>query len=259
MILDTLLFRATAPGSSGAAANVAPPGSATLQPDNDPVLAYALAMGQAVTSSVQITTPSGHDTTRGWRSGGGQATARAQLITALPRVRRGETLSVTIIGSATAGDVEAMALCVAYPQRPGGEFIAPPSEAQIEHITSLQGSLTPTTDASWPAGTTLAALQDTLRANRRYAVLGASIGNKDNILCLALSGPETSWYKVAIPVLDQAIDTLPHTIMPSLAKSVGLPLVPVLNSGNKSQTTVGLVGNENATARTVTIYLALLR
>jgi hypothetical protein len=261
MIIDGLLAFVVAPGTAGAAAQFAAPGSATLQPDADPILAYALHCPQATSSFAQVITPSGHDTTRGWRVHQGGTAQRSALVGVhplTPKIERGETLSITIGGSATAGDVEFLVLGVAYPKIPG-EFAGADVLRRVRHITTISGSLTPTTNGQWPTGTALAALQDTLRANQRYAVLGVSIGNGDGIACAMLVGPDTSNYRVPIPVWDGQIEpqSAPHR-MAALAEMSGLPIVPVINSGNKTSTFLGLVANENGTARNVSLLLGLL-
>lgn len=259
MILDTILTYAVAPGATGVAASVAPPGSLTLRPDYDPVIAYMLAMGQSTSFFARVTSPSGHDTTRGFTVGGGNTATSAQLKLWTPKVKRGETMSVTIGGSTTTGDLEMLAVSVAYPQAPGGRYI---TRAEVlrraVQVLSLQGSLTPTTNGTWPAGTTLATFQDTLRANTEYALLGAEVGSAQDILGLMFTGPETAWGRVLIPVSEQKRELRQPTLMPEVAGWADMPLVPVFNSGNKSQLSVGLVANENGTARSTTIYLAQL-
>lgn len=259
MILDTVLAYAVAPGASGVAASVAPPGSLTLRPDYDPKIPYIVALGQSTAFFARLTSPSGHDTTRGFTVGGGNTTPSAQIKLWTPSVRRGETLSVTIGGSATAGDVEILAIAVAYPQAQGGRFA---TRAEVMRravqVLSLQGNLTPTTNGTWPAGTTLAAFQDTLRANTEYAVLGAEVGNANDILGMMFTGPETAWARVLVPVTEQKRDLRQPTLMPELAGWTEQPLVPVFNSGNKTQLSVGLVANENGTPRQTTVYLAQL-
>jgi hypothetical protein len=175
-----------------------------------------------------------------------------------PKIERGETLSITIGGSATAGDVEFLVLGIAYPKIPG-EFAGADVLRRVRHVTSISGSLTPTTNGQWPTGSALASLQDTLRANQRYAVLGVSLGNGDAIACAMLVGPDTSNYRVPIPVWDGQIEpqAAPHR-MAALAEQSGLPIVPVINSGNKTSTFLGLVANENGTARNVSLLLGLL-
>lgn len=261
MIVDGILAFATAPGTTGAAASIAAPGSATLQPDADPILAYALHCPQSTNSFAQVITPSAHDTTRGWRVFNGNTTQRSALVGVhplTPKLERGETLNVTIGGSAVAGDIEMLVLAIAYPKIPG-EFAGADVLRRVRHVTTISGVLTPTTNGTWPSGTALASLQDTLRANQRYAVLGMSIGGGDSIACGMILGPDTSNYRVPIPVWDGQIEpqAAPHR-MAALAEQAGLPIVPVINSGNKSSTFLGLVANENGSGRNVSLLLGLL-
>lgn len=259
MLLDALLLSATAPGTAGAAATVAPPGSLTLRPDLDPFIPWILTLGQSTSFAAQITSPSGHDTTRGWRCGGGNTAPSAQLKTWTPRVKRGETLSVTIAGSATAGDIEMLAVQVAWPSGTGAKFIGRSElDRRVVQVHTIQGSITPTTNGTWPAGTALASIQDTLRANTEYAVLGAETGNAQDILCAVITGPDSAWGRVVIPITEQKRELRQPTVIPELAAWHGAAFIHVINSGNKTQTNLGLVANENGTARNVTLYLGQL-
>lgn len=261
MIIDTLLLFATAPGASGVTPNVASPGSLTLQPDNEPDLAFIATCFQSTAAFLRLSTPSGHDTTVGWRVGGGFTDQLAQIHARyMPKVTKGETISATIAGSSTAGDIELAALAVAYPKLPGEFVSAQEVRSRAEQFTTVRAStLTPTINGTWPAGSALNTLQDTLKPLRRYAVLGATIGSSANILGLMLTGPDTGFYRVLIPVADQRRGLVLSDTMYQLAAATGMPIIPTFNGGNVSQTLVGLVGNENATARSVDLILALLK
>lgn len=263
MVLDSLLIFATAPGTGGQAASVSAPGSLTLQPDEDPVLLFGLAMFQAVNSRMVLTNPSAHDTTAGFQVGGGHTTAAARLIVRpLPKVSRGETLNAMFFGSATAGDLEMVSLTIGYPNQPGAEFVSARGiEDQVVNVTTayfsaLQASAT----GVWPSGQALSTAHPNLRPNGRYAIIGAEVGNADNILGLAVVGPDTGWYRQLWPVVSQSTKSLaPADTLLQVGLYTGGPVVPVIRGGNASQTFFGLMGNENATTRSVAVKLALLK
>lgn len=261
MVLDSLLVSVVAPGSAGAAASVAPPGSLTLQPDARPELAYIVHLGRFTASALQIVTPSGHDTTAGFTLGGGaviwesRAWARYK-----PRLGQGETLSVTLFGSATAGQREIAALSIAYRDIPGAEWIDPDSlDSRIDNVTSASISLMPTTNGTWPTGTALSSFHGNLRPQGRYAVLGVDCGSTQHILGVMITGPDTGWYRQLWPAGSESRGTVgAGDLIPRIAAEAGIG-VPVITGGNASQTMVGLVGNDAGTARSTTIYLALLK
>lgn len=261
MVVDTILVSASSAGSGGTAATVAPPGSLTLQPDATPRFAYLVHLGRTTAAHVRIISPSGHDSTLGFDHGGGYTTLEARVWTRfLPRVGRGETLAVTLYGSATSGHIDSAALGIVYNDVQGGEWISPGAlDSQIENVTSGAASLAPTTNATWPTGTPLSTLHTQLHPQRRYAVLGADCGNSANILGVMITGPDTGWYRQLWPVGSQSRGTVASgDLIPRIAAEAGIG-VPVITGGNASQTLVGLVGCDLATSRTTTIYLALLK
>lgn len=257
MIVTSLCFQATAPGSSGAAASASTGDSATLLPSR-PVLLAVLSYTQAA-GWIQITTPSGHDTTRGWRvptiaSGGGILATPESA----PVFRPQETVSVTIAGSATAGDIESAVLMLAYPEIPGGKFVGYSEiTSRARRTTTIYAALTGSTSGGYSGEELLTAESDLLRADTQYAVLGALVSSKSNVTCLTLRGPDTANYRVPIPALTLA-DYGTRAPMLALADRSGLDTIPVINSGNRYSTYIGLVGNENAATPNIALLLAEL-
>lgn len=261
MVLDSILVSATAPGSSGASASVAPPGSITLQPDAEPRLAFLVHAGRGAGSRVRIVSPEGHDSTLGFEHGGGAGNVETRTWARfLPKVGQGETLTVTFFGTTTAGQIEAAALGIVYRDVPGGEWIEPAVlEARIENVTSASGTISPTTNAQWPSGTPLSTIHSQLRPQRRYALLGADCGGSSSIIGLSITGPDTGWYRQLWPVGSQTRGSVASgDLIPRIAAEAGIA-VPVITGGNASQTMIGLVGNDAATNRITTIYLGLLK
>jgi len=107
-----------------------------------------------------------------------------------------------------------------------------------------------------PAGGELiTADSDLLIANRDYALLGATC--RTRVHCIALSGPDTGNDKIGVPGMLRAEVASQFFRLLSIAH--GLPLIPVINSGNKSSTSLFVATDENAGTFVVTLHLALLK
>lgn len=252
MILQSLLLSATAPGSGGAVPSI-DGGSLTLRPDADPKIAFVSGMGQALTpSSLRLTGPSGHDASYGVNYAL-RETRYTHVWRSTPRFSRGETMVARLFGSATAGDVEVWSVALAY-RVDGGLFVTADEALEAVEVHTLNGSLTPTVTGAFPAGVPLSSFQDSLRAQRRYALLGFTVANQQDILGLSIRGPDTGNVWQLWPAWNAA-GAGSHILALGALTGTG---VPVIQAGNASQTTIGLVGNENGTARHVSLVVGLL-
>lgn len=263
MVIDTLLLSATAPGSGGAAATVASPGSLTLQPDATVQIGAVTVMFQSLNGRLVLISPSGHDTSSGYSTIGGSTSVIESMTRTgpFPRLSRGETITATIYGSAAAGDVELAAISLVY-DLPGADTIeAAQLPSRIENVTTAYvSSITPTTNGTWPAGIALSSMHTQLRPQRKYAVLGFEVGSSNTILGASIIGPDTGWYRQLWPVAAASRGSVtPSDYVRRIAAESPALALPVITGGNAPQTMIGLVGNENATSRHVAIQLALLK
>lgn len=267
MHIELVSASATAPGSSGAAATA-------LAGDSLIVKNGVLSRGVQVLSAWQtnqvagfgqIVNPSGHDTTRGYRAGvnGFQGAIISPDPCILPLgialdVQPQETLSLTIAGSAVAGDVEQLSMLVRYGDLPGvsqrlltaGELMH-----RMEKITTVETSIASTAGPSYGTAIAINAQSDLLRANRDYAILGMS--SRTPVHSGYIYGPDTGNVKVGIPMTLR--QELQATWFMMLSRAFGDPLIPVINSGNKASTFIGVATDENAGTFITTLYLALLK
>lgn len=257
--MELVAAQATAPGSSGAAAAAAP-GSASLTIRNSRSAARILDLRGTFQASgwLQWTSPSLHDQIRGYRANviAAEPDPRLALGSSLnPQPQ--ETQSVTIAGSAVAGDVETVTALVLYGDLAGSAARMATWDQvrkRTEKLTTISATISGTA-AGFTGGELINAESDLLKANRDYAVLGMTT----NTLCPAiwLNGTDTANVNIGVPG-DAGDNEGMANYFVTLSRAFGLPLIPVLNSGNKGSTLWGIVQDENNITPLVTMYLALL-
>jgi hypothetical protein len=259
MHTELVSFAATAPGAGGAAAAALTGDSLVIKNSKGPAQIVALWASFQADGFLQLITPTQHDTTRGFR----QVVEAANVDNLLPggvslEVQPQELMSITIAGSNTAGDVETGCALIHYKDLPGvnaREIKWAELTRRVECLTTVQMTITGAA-AGYTGAELINAESDLLRANRDYAVLGIST----NIPCVALTltGPDTGYTRTAVP--GQASDAdIGRDWFCAQARAFDIPMIPVINSGNKNSTTVGIVQNENNVSPQIAIVLALLK
>ena len=207
----------------------------------------------------QITFPSGHDTTRGWRAGAYVGVNPGLLpLPVKMEVQPQELLSVTIAGSNNAGDVEQLSMLVHYDDLPGVDarlMKADAVERQMEKLTTVEQSITSVAGPGYSGEVAINTTTDLLLANRNYAVLGMK--SRTQTHALTLRGPDLGNLRVGCPGVLR--DELTSQWFMLMSRLHDLAMVPVINSGNKNSTFVGVAADENAGTFLVTLYLALLK
>ena len=260
MHLELITAFTTAAGTSGAAAAAVTGDSLTIKNSKGAASIVALWNQNQADGWVQLVKPSGHDTTRGLRQVVDSANVMNLLAAGIPLdAEPQELLSVTIAGSATGGDVENCMMQVLYEDLPGvqGRFIDWPElmkRANMMKLSTIQATLTGAA-AGYTGSELITAESDLLQANKDYAVLGITT----NIACGAvyISGPDTAYQKCAVPGGVSEAD-YGRDWFCSLSRAMNMPLIPVINSGNKASTYFGFVQNENNISPQVSMLLALL-
>lgn len=258
MHTELVTFSATQP-NTGAAAAALTGDSLTVKNSKGPAYIVAWWAQQQADGYQQLVTPTSHDTTRGFR----QVVEGANIDNLLPggmaiELQPQELMALTIAGSNTAGDVELGCMLIHYPDLPGVSARAlkwPDVLRRAESLLTIQCTITGAA-TGYTGAELITAESDLLRANRDYAVLGITT----NVPCAAvtLTGPDTGYVRTAVP--GQATDTdVGRDWFCSLSRAFDLPLIPVINSGNKASTYLGIVQNENNVSPAVAMTLALLK
>jgi len=207
----------------------------------------------------QIIVPSGHDTTRGYRAGAAIGVNLAPLPIGVKfNLTPQELLAITIAGSNVAGDVEQLSMLIRYDDLPGidGRYISPSEcERRTEKLTTIEQTVTSVAGPGYSGEVVLTTDTNLMLANRNYAVLGMS--SRTQTHALTLRGPDLGNERIAVPgTLRQEYNS---QFFQMLSRTHGEPLIPVINSGNRQSTFVGVAADENAGTFLVTLYLALLK
>lgn len=207
----------------------------------------------------QITFPTAHDTTRGFRVGV-PAAATEQIMALGLRMPcdAQETLSINIAATAVAGDVENISFLTQYDVDKGQRFMSwEQVRSRLEKVTTIEASLVSVAGPAYgPAGgESIDTDSNLLIANRDYALLGFS--SRTRVHCIAWQGPDTGNDKIGCP------GTLRPEITQQwfklLSAAHGEPMIPIINSGNRAQTNWFVATDENAGTFLVTAHLVLLK
>lgn len=262
MILDLVTWTITAPGAAGAAAAPVTGDSAIVRAGPEEIAGLLVGYwtkAQAVGFS-RLTFPYGHDNVRNLDN---RNIANSPVNSMVEGVRQfmktNDLMSVVQAGSAVAGDVELICAQIAYPNIGGGSdmFIdANMLSDQVEECVTIEDTTTATVASTYSGPRALNAVVTSLKANRRYAVMGAFIGAACG--ALTIRGQDTANLRCAIP---GNATLLPETrnYFVRLAEWYGMPLIPVINATNAAGTFIENVQDENLTAVPFSLNLALLK
>jgi hypothetical protein len=262
MILDTISWAAVAPGAAGLAATPVTGDSAVVRSAEEVMSGRLLGLWsktQAVGNS-RLTSPFLHDNV--------QAINLRNIINSpfngIPRagsqpLKANDLLSVFIIGSAVALDVELVTAQIAYPSVGGGssKYIgAAEFDDRVEAFVTVGDTITPTVQAIYSGARALNAVVSSLKANRNYAVVGAFIGTACG--CLTIRGQDTGNIRCAIPGNPTVLSSTGNHFY-DLAAWTGMEVIPVINATNAGGTFIEVLQDENLTAVPFSLILALLR
>jgi hypothetical protein len=266
MHFEVLSWSATAPGADPGAvatplANTGGQGDSMTIKHNvgakRPFI-FALWALQQASGYQQISFPTGHDTTRGYRTGVEATRTDFRLPPGMQLdVTTQELLTVIVVGSATAGDVELGCSLVCYPNQPGisqRNLKWEQLQKFAQKMTTIFCSVTGTA-AGYSGAETIATDSNLLIANRDYAILGG----ETTVDCAAvtITGPDTGNVKIAFPGADDNADWTSQYFA-LMARLHDMPFIPVINAANRNSTFIGIAADENNPTVPITLYLALL-
>jgi len=258
--IQSIGFTATAPGASGAAASAVAGDSLTIPFGANPRILQMWCDYQA-NGFVQVVYGTAHDTTRGMgrtRVIASEVTARMVMGLESP-ITSQETMSITVAGSATAGDIENGCMMLAFDEMPGAsQNLTSWSQViqRMEKLTTIDFTIDVTAGGAWNGSEAINADSDLLIANREYAVLGIEFG----VECCAVSikGPDTAGVRLAVPGSTEFSDASGQWFA-LLSRAFGDEMcIPVINSANRNNTLLEALQDENIADVTGSLMLALL-
>jgi len=259
MHIELITASATAAATTGTAGAAVGTDSLNVKNARGDVDIIALWQTNQTAGFGQIITPSGHDTTRGWRAGVGIGVNVGQLALRqkLPLTPQ-ETIAVLIAATAVAGDVENLSMLIRYKDFPGiNARLMTENQvlARTEKLTTIENSLASTAGPSYGTPELFTTDSDLLKANRDYAILGMT--SRTAVHCIYCQTPDGGNVRVGCPgMLRYDLGSQWFMIQSRLHDE---PLVPVFNSGNKANCFIGVATDENAGTFVVTLHLALLK
>lgn len=256
--IELVGFQSTAPGAGPTAATAFAGDSLQTKWGKTPILMSAWA-DQQTAGFQQLIWNSGHDTTRGLR----YDVPTTQVQERLPigvgnEIPTQETISASISGSATAGDIETGILLMGYEELYGSaQRLITFSEMlnRRVNLVTVRASITAGTTGGWSGTETLAADSDLLHGTTDYALLGYVTGSE--CAAIALRGPDTANCRIGGP--GQIESDVTADWFCRLSRAWGTPAIPVINSNNKNSTFVEISNDENALTATVSLIFAQLR
>lgn len=260
MHLEVLTCTATAAPSTGGAAAAVTGDSLIVKNGKGKVRSLAIWQTSNATAGYgQITTPSGHDTTRGYRTGIPAAATElfAPIGLGMPFIPQ-ETISVSLAAGTVAGDVEQLSFLMQYDDLPGvaarlmrwGEL-----KTRWDRMLSIEASLTSAAGPGYSGEESIDTDSNLMMANRDYALLGMS--SRTRVHAMTLRGPDTGNVRIACPGMLRT--DLTQGFFAQLARAYDEPCIPIINSGNRNSTIIGCHTDENAGTFLVTLHLALLK
>jgi len=253
-LIELITTIATQPNTG--AAGTALTGDSLVVRNGDGVHMVSAWGSRQVAGFSQFNWPSAHDTTRGYRAG--VAAAKGQLTiplgAKLPMIGQ-ELISSTISGSNTSGDIESDAYLIAYEKFPGlnGRFMGPDEVLRRAKLfTTVESSISSVSTGQY-VSELINADSDLLRQGD-YAVLGMS--SRTAVNSMFVYGPDFGNVRVGVP--GNLRPEITQQWFLALSRATGYHAVPVFNSGNKNNITVGFQDDENAATTLVTVHLAYL-
>lgn len=208
---------------------------------------------------LRIRSPFLHDNVNGFISDAPAADVFNHLDPAIGiSLKTQDTLSLGLSGSATSGDIEIGGFLIHYEDLPGAEqrlITFEELQNRMETIMGVQNTLATGTAGGWSGEEAIDAEDDQMKANRDYALIGYEV----SAICGSVRwvGSDTSNLGVGGPG-SIAHRQVTRSWFLDLARKTGLPMIPVINSANKSSTNVSAHQDEDGTDVKLTSIFALL-
>jgi len=223
--------------------------------DNSKIRLLAAWSHMQAEGSVRIRSPLLHDNVQGIRF---VAIAGSVTPPFMPpggqALQSQDTLIVENTGSGTAGDVEIQSLLLHYENLPGviANLITPAEMMErASNFMSVSMLITPTAAGQWSGERLFTSAFDLTKTQRDYALYGYKCSA--NCGAIRVRGVDVGNLGVGGPGTTDTKTTAKWFADLSIAN--GIPLVPVINSSNKSTVFVDIIQNELLTAVWVDLLL----
>ncbi|MEN6535737.1 MAG: hypothetical protein ABFD89_18885 [Bryobacteraceae bacterium] len=256
--LELIGTSATAPGAGAAFTAVA---GNSLQVRDHRQKAYLIDISsiRQTPGFFRLTSPLLHDSTVGIQVLAPQIIN--QMFPPVQELFSQDQLTAFGSGSAVAGDIEISTYTTFYEDLPGVEanlITADELRRRGEEIYSWQNQVVATGAGGYTGSQAITTLQDQLKANREYAILGAAVA-VSGVPNAAIRYVGPDWGNLGVGVPLDGDDRGNNTFyFEMLSKFTSLPTVPVFNAANKALTFISMLCNENGVSVQVNTTAVLL-
>jgi len=190
--------------------------------------------------TTRITSPRLHDSTIGMQHGSAVGQS-VEMIWIPQELHAQDNLTVSMTGSATAGDIEHTSFIIEYDDLAGVEarFLTGAQIAKrVVNRLDTQITIATGTDGQYTGAAAISSAQDAFKANTDYALLGfTNLGAACH--SINIYGPDLGNLRVGAPGAQTINNTENATFF------LALDRCPVINSANKALTFLDAVVNEN--------------
>lgn len=170
-----------------------------------------------------------------------------------------DTLTVTLFGTATGGEINVAGLVVWYEDLPGisAQMInLDQLRARGQHVVPVAiNAIATVATGEWGGAEALNGDTDLLKPNCDYALLGANSSLISGVI--GVRSPNWGNVRVGIPG-SVAVPDHAWNYLVRLSERTGLNCIPVLNSGNKASTFVDVLQDEVGANPDVKLHLVEL-
>lgn len=250
-VIELLAGQATAPGAAITAVTMAAGITnvvRSVNADQNPFLLTLWSQSQAA-GIARIMSPRMANNNQGIHLN----TVVAQLDPIIPislgqKLYSQDTLNIGISGSAGAGDFEALACLLLYPDLPGasGNFISLDDlKSRTSNIMTNRNAIVAGAGGGFTGAAALNATENMFKANKEYAILGYTV----SAACAAVRMIASDLGNIGIGGPGNIVNrSLTANWFIELSKATNLPLIPVINSANVGGILVDVMQDENAAA-----------
>lgn len=262
--LELISGRVTAPGGALTALTMAVGNTNTVRnADLSSVVALLNLWGYNATAGIaRVRSPKLHDNVQGMRF---RIPANSPDPLIIPgtwqRLIPQDTLTLEISGGGAA-EIDQLQLLIYYADLPGNaaRFISPADLlAKTVNVWTTEVPITPSAAGGYSGQVAINSAFDNFKANTDYALVGYEV----DTMCGAVrfTSPDFSNLGIGGPglVSGAAGQTSARWVTARwfyhLSQQLGIPLIPVFNSANKSGTLVDIVQNNGAATTNVTAIL----
>lgn len=260
--IELLVATAIAPGAAGAAGAAVAGDSLIIKNGSDARMIQCWSDHQAAGFAQIIRGTSGHDTTRDLRYEVPISEIELHQPMGVANVLSPqETLSILLGGSAVAGDVETLCMLIEYQNLKGlGDqnlIDWPTLMRRMEKTVNLDVTIAAAVGPAFATSEELITAElDLLKSNREYAIIGYKV--RSECAAVYVRGSDTANMRIGGPGNDLNGE-LTAEWFALLSRAYGEAMIPVIDTGNKGSTFVGVHQDENAGNVNVSFLLALLK